>query len=71
MSVDVGADDIVLVTTGSQAADMSPGTMDATGPAPVSRTILGAVEDIGRQSTKVSAIRTLFLASRASPTCAG
>jgi oleate hydratase len=35
MSVDIAADDIVLVTTGSQAADLSAGTMDdAPGPPP-------------------------------------
>ena len=42
VSVDVAPEDIVLVTTGSQAADLSAGTMDtAPPPPPAYRAIVG------------------------------
>ena len=71
-TIAVAPDDIVLVTTGSQAADMSPGKMDKPArSAPASRTVMGVVEDAGRRSTKALAIRTRSSAIPSSTTRAG
>ena len=71
-SVTVAPEDIVLVTTGSQAADRSPGTMDTPPPAAAaSRTVMGVMEDAWPRSTRVSAIRTRSSATPGSPIRAG
>ena len=66
------SDDIVFVTTGSQAADLSAGTMDdATGAAAQPRAVMGAVEDAWPRRTKASAIRMRSSATPGSPIRAG
>ena len=59
-SVAVAPDDLVLLTFGSQAADMSVGSMAAGATAAARRTVLGAVEAPGAGTSGVRQSRRVF-----------
>ena len=70
-SVAVAPEDIVLVTTGSQAADLSAGSMTEAPQPAAERTVLGAVAALRRRGARISAIPTCSSARPGSPTRAG
>ena len=67
-AVNVAHDDIVLVTTGSPATDLSAGTMDTPPPPPPHPGRSWALwETVGRESTKGSAIKRVLWRRQVSP----
>ena len=71
LSVDVAHDDIVLVTTGSQAADLSAGTMDAPPPPPPHPGRSWALWKQLAEKHKGFGDPSVFFGDKKSPICAG